>query len=696
MATLTRHSLINLYGIDPSATENEANVIIFKDLLTRNTATIDSIKRIYDLLTNKTELLNTISDDKTLFMKLCLLGKNDFIDIVLNDIKSGDIIIDMDIVDNKNNSLDKYVIITKHLKLINEMISLGLKVSPNLLIHISKTDKPFYDKLMADLYDKKVFDYEQVEDVPFKIFNESEIIFGKELASGSFGKVYKGRDASTNQEYAIKEFKVQAGTINDDILKDILFLRSLNKTNCACKIYGILRKADGKFYMILELLSHEISDEVEKIINIENRELRIKYATQLMKECLICVDKMSTVGLIHCDTKDNNMMINSKGQVKYIDFGYSYFLGIAPKCSDVNHTIHSGIYVLDDGTNENVSHTYNLNGVDTTIKKGFIGYNYDIPSIAKILFESLYGYTDYICSHDGTFYYVLKCTRVNKEWRNRKYVMSDEHSLRILDVYGRELRDLLLEMLEIDPSLRPTAKELLNRPLFNRGILVIPQLEITNLTSNLNSFSSITQHNNHRMGFAYFDQIREHYKNSYISYSRYSQDYFKTKILKICTNLETIYKVNKGSIFAGLNFTNKLFNNNQTLSENDILTCLIISISFYNMIYSSDHQEHYYDLSSRLLIFKNNGVDYNVSYDKMLEMILTSQDFYDFKPIFVFIGYIRYLLQAVSTDRVKIEQNIEYIENGIIPSLLYRDFDNKQYMDYILEIHNTNSNKINI
>ncbi|WVY92902.1 hypothetical protein V8G54_031990 [Vigna mungo] len=127
---------------------------------------------------------------------------------------------------------------------------------------------------------------------------------GRLLGQGTFGKVYYGRSAITNQSVAIKirrEISVMRLARHPNIIQ--LFEVMANKS----KIYFVMEYAKGG----------ELFNKVAK------GKLKEDVAHKYFKQLINAVDYCHSRGVFHRDIKPENILLDENGNLKVSDFGLS-------------------------------------------------------------------------------------------------------------------------------------------------------------------------------------------------------------------------------------------------------------------------------------------------------------------------------------------------------------------------------------
>lgn len=137
------------------------------------------------------------------------------------------------------------------------------------------------------------------------------------LASGGMGSVHKGYDKTLQREVALKELDVnlaQDQEQSDRFRQEALALAGLAHPHIV-PVYDLVED-NKRFWIVMELLSGgDLEDRIEK-----NRP-NIKVATNIMRAVAEGLAFAHNKGIIHRDIKPMNILFNSDGIPKLVDFG---------------------------------------------------------------------------------------------------------------------------------------------------------------------------------------------------------------------------------------------------------------------------------------------------------------------------------------------------------------------------------------
>jgi len=134
------------------------------------------------------------------------------------------------------------------------------------------------------------------------------------IASGDFAVVYRGRDRELGREVAIKQIHQQYladSRLLSRFWQEAQLLASLQHPNILT-IYDIVR---SKGCLILELMHGSLLPAAQ------SDGIDLDYLRMAMAGCLNALQFLHANGVIHCDIKPSNLLIDAQGRVKLGDFG---------------------------------------------------------------------------------------------------------------------------------------------------------------------------------------------------------------------------------------------------------------------------------------------------------------------------------------------------------------------------------------
>ncbi|MCX6173793.1 MAG: protein kinase [Ignavibacteriales bacterium] len=139
----------------------------------------------------------------------------------------------------------------------------------------------------------------------------------EKLGEGGMGVVYKAEDTKLRRTVALKFLPHHLSISNEDnarLLNEAQMTAKLNHPHI-CTIYDIEEADEAKF------IAMEFVDGVTLRTKIKDTGLSIEEAINYAIQIGEALEEAHAKGIIHRDIKPDNIMINSKNQIKVMDFG---------------------------------------------------------------------------------------------------------------------------------------------------------------------------------------------------------------------------------------------------------------------------------------------------------------------------------------------------------------------------------------
>jgi serine/threonine protein kinase len=202
------------------------------------------------------------------------------------------------------------------------------------------------------------------------------------IASGSFGRVYRGDDPRTGQVVAVK---VLRNKWTMDKQKVDLFIREgkLGMTLRHPHVVNMLAVGQdtktGQYYLVMDFVE---GGNLRDLITIRKK-IGVDEALRIMEECAAGLAGAYAKGLTHRDIKPTNILIAAQGTAKLVDFGLAEI------------SAHAGSVTLqrqaDKDDDVAVDRTVDYAGLEkaTGIKPGDV--RSDIYFLGTVLYEMLTG-----------------------------------------------------------------------------------------------------------------------------------------------------------------------------------------------------------------------------------------------------------------------------------------------------------------
>eukprot|EP01100_Stratorugosa_tubuloviscum_P008652 TRINITY_DN35_c0_g2_i1.p1 TRINITY_DN35_c0_g2~~TRINITY_DN35_c0_g2_i1.p1 ORF type:complete len:1183 (-),score=602.26 TRINITY_DN35_c0_g2_i1:62-3610(-) len=159
----------------------------------------------------------------------------------------------------------------------------------------------------------------KIEDLLEKTDPDTLFDLIEEIASGSFGTVYKGMHKASKQILAIKIIQPDEDESLEDLMIEIQVLKKCVHPNIV-KYFGGYKKGE-EIFIAMDLCD---GGAVNDIFNVCEEPLTEDQIALISRETLKGLAYMHEQQIIHRDIKGGNVLLTSKGEVKLVDFGVSF------------------------------------------------------------------------------------------------------------------------------------------------------------------------------------------------------------------------------------------------------------------------------------------------------------------------------------------------------------------------------------
>ncbi len=147
----------------------------------------------------------------------------------------------------------------------------------------------------------------------------------EKLGEGTYATVYKGKNRATGVYVALKEISLDSeeGTPSTAI-REISLMKELKHENIV-SLYDVIH-TENKLTLVFEYMDKDLKKYMESHGNNGSLNPKIvkSFMFQLLRGVMFCHENR----VLHRDLKPQNLLINSKGQLKIGDFGLARAFGI--------------------------------------------------------------------------------------------------------------------------------------------------------------------------------------------------------------------------------------------------------------------------------------------------------------------------------------------------------------------------------
>jgi serine/threonine protein kinase len=207
----------------------------------------------------------------------------------------------------------------------------------------------------------------------------------EKLGEGGMGVVYKAQDLKLNRIVALKflPHRISANeTEKARFLQEAQAAAVLNHPNI-CTIHTI-EDHEGEMFIVMECVDGKTLREMIADGSMQIADC-IKYAIEIGD----ALAEAHSKGIVHRDVKAENVMVNSKNQIKVMDFGLAKLKG-SLKLTKASSTVGTLAYMAPE-----------------QIQGGEVDARSDIFSFGVLLFEMLTGRLPFRGEHDAAMMYSI-------------------------------------------------------------------------------------------------------------------------------------------------------------------------------------------------------------------------------------------------------------------------------------------------
>ena len=239
----------------------------------------------------------------------------------------------------------------------------------------------------------------------------------EKLGEGGMGIVYKAEDLTLDRPVALK-FLPQHLTVNEAeqarFLQEAKAASAINHPH-VCIIHAV-EEHEGQKFIVMEYV-----DGITLRKKFEETPVKVNDAITYAVQIGEALQEAHGKGIVHRDIKSDNIMVNSKNQIKVMDFGLAKLKG-SLKLTRTSSTVGTLAYMAPE-----------------QIQGGEVDARSDIFSFGVVLFELLTGRTPFRGEHEAAIVYSI----VNEE---------PESLVKLRSEAPPELERIINRALEKDPE----------------------------------------------------------------------------------------------------------------------------------------------------------------------------------------------------------------------------------------------------
>ncbi len=185
-------------------------------------------------------------------------------------------------------------------------------------LHEDRTSDPSLPSLRAD------------SDAPLKY---SDYVLERLLGAGGMGKVFRAREKSTGKKVAIKALhksRQSDGYAVSRFVQESQILAQLRHPNVV-RVEGLGQFPSGGYFIVMDFID---GGDVQS--RLESGPLPLSEATQIVTQVATAVEYAHGEGVVHCDLKPANILLDKQGRVFVSDFGFAFLaVGTSPETARI-------------------------------------------------------------------------------------------------------------------------------------------------------------------------------------------------------------------------------------------------------------------------------------------------------------------------------------------------------------------------
>jgi cell division cycle 2-like len=139
------------------------------------------------------------------------------------------------------------------------------------------------------------------------------------IDEGTYGRVFRARDISTGEVYALKQVKLAGEREGFPVtaLREISLLLALRHPNIVHVREVVVGSTLDKIYMVMEYADHDLRSVLDRMRHPYSQ----SEVKSLLQQLLRGVAHMHNAWVMHRDLKTANLLLTSSGVIKVCDFG---------------------------------------------------------------------------------------------------------------------------------------------------------------------------------------------------------------------------------------------------------------------------------------------------------------------------------------------------------------------------------------
>ena len=299
----------------------------------------------------------------------------------------------------------------------------------------------------------------------FKIYRDTDfeyINYETINVCGAAGEIRHIVEKSTGRNMIMKRYRdcpQKYVLVDSYTVKEIAFLLMVNriKRDTAVTVLGIYINSEGCIFLIMEYLPYTLTQILDDIAYL-NVEHRIDIYRDILSTLLEKLNNLASLGIVHNDIKDPNIMMDINGRLKIIDFGITQFFGLLP-LKEYYFDKKGTFYTLAPDGNKALNIPEFLGDYQNIDKKTFTS---DIFSVGSMMLNQVFG--------TGVRKYIYDRELVSYSGYDILEHYQNPEMIEIINQFNQvdpRFIDLLTRMVQINSQKRENAKSLLQDNFFD-------------------------------------------------------------------------------------------------------------------------------------------------------------------------------------------------------------------------------------
>jgi len=147
------------------------------------------------------------------------------------------------------------------------------------------------------------------------------------IGEGTYGVVYKARDKTTKELYALKKIRLESEDegIPSTAIREIALLKELQHPNIV-RIHDVIH-TNKKLILVFEYIDYDL----KKFLQSFEKGIDIKVVKSLLYQLVRGIAHCHQMRVLHRDLKPQNLLVSKEGILKLADFGLARAFGIPVK-----------------------------------------------------------------------------------------------------------------------------------------------------------------------------------------------------------------------------------------------------------------------------------------------------------------------------------------------------------------------------